>query len=108
MSGEFLQKRRASEHCSDSVEAPELDGIADHVGAVAKPSLSKPTAIGPTSCRAWIGQTPVPPRFGITARGSAPVLALCRALMKAEIDPATPLEALAQGEILCLRISSNQ
>jgi hypothetical protein len=31
--------------------------------------------------------------LGITAHGSAPVLALCRKLVEAGHDPATPLEA---------------
>lgn len=42
---------------------------------------------------------------GITARGSAPVLALCRKLVAAGHDPGTPLEAW-RGPTLCLRIRS--
>jgi hypothetical protein len=43
--------------------------------------------------------------LGITAHGSAPVLALCRKLVEAGHDPATPLEAW-RGAVLCLRIRS--
>jgi hypothetical protein len=39
----------------------------------------------------------------MTARGTTPVLALCRLLIKAGLDPATPLEAW-RGSTLCLRI----
>ncbi len=42
---------------------------------------------------------------GITARGESPVLALCRKLIEAGHDPATPLDAF-RGETLCLRIKS--
>jgi hypothetical protein len=42
---------------------------------------------------------------GITARGHAPVLALCRALIEAGHDPNTPLEAY-RGSTLCLRVRS--
>jgi len=40
---------------------------------------------------------------GITVRSSTPVLALCRKLVKAGYDPATPLEAY-RGDTLCLRV----
>lgn len=43
--------------------------------------------------------------LGITTRGSAPVLALCRQLIKAGHNPATPLEAW-RGNILCFRVRS--
>jgi hypothetical protein len=42
---------------------------------------------------------------GITARGASPVLALCRKLLVAGIDPARPLHAY-RGEVLCLIIRS--
>jgi hypothetical protein len=41
----------------------------------------------------------------LTARGYAPVLDLCRQLLAAGYDPASPLEAW-RGEILCLCIRS--
>jgi hypothetical protein len=42
---------------------------------------------------------------GTTVRGRAPVPALCRALIEAGHDPATPLEAY-RGSTLCLRVRS--
>jgi len=43
--------------------------------------------------------------LGTTARSSAPVLALCRLLIEAGHDPATPLEVW-RGTTLCLRVRS--
>jgi hypothetical protein len=43
--------------------------------------------------------------LGMTVRGPAPVLALCRLLVEAGHDPATPLEAW-RGGVFCLRIRS--
>jgi hypothetical protein len=43
--------------------------------------------------------------LGITVRSSSPVLALCRKLVEAGHDPATPLEAY-RGDTLCLRVRS--
>jgi hypothetical protein len=43
--------------------------------------------------------------LGMTVRGPAPVLALCRLLVEAGHDPATPLEAW-RGDVPCLRIRS--
>lgn len=42
---------------------------------------------------------------GYTATGYAPVLALCRKLVEAGFDPATPLQAY-RGDTLCLTVSS--
>ena len=42
---------------------------------------------------------------GIGARGSAPVLKLCRLLVDAGHDPGLPLEAWRNG-VLCLRVQS--
>src|SRR5438128_152881 len=43
---------------------------------------------------------------GVTVSGrNAPVLALCRALVEAGHDPATPLDAY-RGSTLCLRVRS--
>ena len=42
---------------------------------------------------------------GIEVEAAAPVLALCRKLVAAGHDPATPLEAY-RGEVLCLRVRS--
>jgi hypothetical protein len=43
--------------------------------------------------------------LGVTARGSAPILALCRKLIEAGHDPATPLDAY-RGDTLCLKVRS--
>jgi hypothetical protein len=42
---------------------------------------------------------------GITARGRAPVLALCRMLIEAGHDPGLALESF-RGDVLCLRLRS--
>jgi len=87
-------------HRGDGVEAPRLDGTADHVGAIAT-SLAQSTQairaelIGSDCCIA----------LGITGRGSAPVLGLCRFLVAAGLNPAASLEAW-RGDILCLRVRS--
>jgi hypothetical protein len=84
-------------HCSDSVEARGVDEIADHVGTIAKPSSQPGQAIpihaeliGSDHCGA----------FGLVARSA---LGLCRALIEAGRDPATPPKAW-RGPMLCLRI----
>jgi hypothetical protein len=41
--------------------------------------------------------------LGITVCTTAPVLEICRALLAAGHDPATPLEA-CRGDMLCLRV----
>ena len=43
--------------------------------------------------------------LGLTCNSASPVLALCRALVEAGHDPATPLEAY-RGTTLCLRVRS--
>jgi len=43
--------------------------------------------------------------LGITAKADAPVLALCRKLVDAGHDPATPLEVY-RGDTLALRVKS--
>lgn len=52
------------------------------------------TLIGSDRCEA----------LGVSARGFAPVLELCRALIELGVDPSTPLHAYRCG-ILCLRVS---
>jgi hypothetical protein len=43
--------------------------------------------------------------LNIKIRSPAPVLDLCRALIRAGYDPATPLEAY-RGKVMCLRVRS--
>jgi hypothetical protein len=58
-------------------------------------ALIRATLIGLDRCEAQ----------GIIARGAAPVLAMCRALVAAGHDSATPLEGY-RGPILCMRVRS--
>ncbi|MEA2934532.1 MAG: hypothetical protein QOD74_1178 [Variibacter sp.] len=78
------------------MEAPELDGIADHVGAIA--TSPHQTTEAPIQAELIRDKCSA---LGITARGSPPVLAVCRELLAADRDPATPLEAL-DGDVLAL------
>lgn len=82
-----LRKAARLRHWSDNVEARAFDGIADHVGAIAKPSLQLSQAIPARAvliggaCRAG----------GFTTRGPTPALSLCRLLVDAGYDPTQPL-----------------
>ena len=70
-------------------------------GAEHKPShFSRQAAI-----RADLIGSDICTALGLTINSSSPVLALCRALIEAGHDPATPLEAY-RGETPCLRIRS--
>lgn len=87
-------------HCGDSVEAPALDEIGDHVSAVAKPSspllqVSLRADLVGNNCTA----------AGLTASGRAPVLALARLLIVTGHHPTTQLEVF-RGDVLALRVRS--
>lgn len=58
-----------------------------------------------TAIRAEIAGSDTCVSSGITVRSPSPVLAICRALIDAGHDPATPLEAW-RGHVLCLRVRS--
>ena len=79
----------------------EMDGLGRHVVSEAnrQGQLSqgpvRATLVGSDRCDAE----------GISSRGYAPMLDLCRELVAAGFDPASPLEAW-RGEILCLRVRS--
>jgi hypothetical protein len=80
--------------------ALKSDGLGRHV--VSPTSLSqnfkqaiRAELIGSNACSA----------LGITARGHAPVLALCQLLIEAGHDPNRPLLAY-RGDTLCLRVRS--
>lgn len=81
--------------------ALEKDGLGRHVISETSPTKKftqapiQATLVGSDCCEAE----------SITARGSAPVLALCHKLVAAGYDPATPLEAY-RGNLLCLRVRS--
>lgn len=81
--------------------AIEIDGLGRRVVSETSQGWSvaqapiHATLIGDDCCKAE----------GITARGLAPVLGLCRKLVAAGHDPAVPLEAW-RGDILALRVRS--
>jgi hypothetical protein len=77
----------------------------DQLGGKVDPEDSHPSSFTQGPIRAQLNGWDRCSAFGITATGSAPVLALCRLLLKAGHDSATPLEAY-RGEILCLRVRS--
>jgi hypothetical protein len=81
--------------------ASEIDGPAQHV-------------VSQINCHRHLSQAPIPATLigsdrceaeGLSARGYAPVLDLCRVLVAAGYSPACPLEAW-RGETLCLRVRS--
>jgi AAA domain len=84
-------------HCVDSVGAPVVDETVDHVSASAISATAPRQAIRAELIDADYCAAP-----GFIARGNAPALALCRELIAAGYDPATPLEAY-RGDVLCLR-----
>jgi hypothetical protein len=81
--------------------ASEIDGLGRHVVSQTNRQGQLPqvpiraTLVGSDRCAA----------DGISARGYAPVLDLCRELVAAGFNPASALEAW-RGEILCLRVRS--
>jgi len=58
-----------------------------------------------TTIRAELSGADTCTACGITMKSESPVLALCRKLVDAGHDPATPLEAY-RGDMLCLRVRS--
>jgi hypothetical protein len=58
-----------------------------------------------TSIRAELSGPDTCSALGIVAKSDTPVLALCRQLIDAGQDPATPLEAY-RGDMLCLLVRS--
>jgi hypothetical protein len=86
------------QHCIDSVGGPVVDETVDRVSASATSATAPRQAIraeliGADCCAA----------LGFIARGYSPTLALCRELVAAGCDPATPLDAY-RGDVLCLRV----
>jgi hypothetical protein len=81
-------------------EARESEQLAGQLGNLATPTKSglqgravRAELAGSDRCRAE----------GLASRGAAPVLALCRALVRAGHDPATPLEVF-RGGVLALTV----
>jgi hypothetical protein len=82
---------------SNSGDTRKTDGKRDsnnHVSLGAQIPIHA-TLIGSNCCEA----------LGITARGYAPVVELCRALVKAGHDPGRPLHAY-RGDVLALKVQS--
>jgi hypothetical protein len=88
---------------ADTVNGPlDLERLGGAFGIKANLSLRAPQddciraeLVGSGTCQA----------AGLIACGAAPVTSLCRALIEAGDDPATPLEAWL-GDMLALRVSS--
>ena len=84
-----------------SVMVPKASGLNTETDPELGPSQHsahnpiRATLVGPSHCEA----------LGITARGHAPVLDLCRALVAAGHDPRRPLHAY-RGDVLALIIHS--
>lgn len=92
--------------------------VSDQLGGCISPEYTRtpnhnqrpqnaPAEQGAPACaRAQLLDSNQATAHGITVSGrNAPVLALCRALIKAGHDPDTPLEAY-RGDVLCLRVRS--
>jgi hypothetical protein len=79
---------------SVSVDIWQVDGAEDSPSQVIRQAI-RADLIGADTCTA----------LGLTCKSSSPVLALCRALIAAGHDSATPLDAY-RGETLCLRVRS--
>jgi len=88
-------------HESDREGGAGNVSIADRTSRAANAPPDKTQAVSIRA--ALIGDTCT--ALGIAARGSAPVLALCRELVAAGFDPALSLEGW-RGETLCLRVRS--
>jgi hypothetical protein len=82
-------QRRASVF---AVDVLKHDGAEDSSGKTQRQTI-RAELIGDDICTA----------IGITARSSTPVLQICRQLIAAGHDPATPLHA-HRGDVLCLII----
>jgi hypothetical protein len=76
-------------------DAKSINGKRDSDFSVGVQIPIHATLIGSNCCEA----------LGITARGYAPVLDLCRALVKAGHDPRWPLHAY-RGDVLALKVRS--
>ena len=99
--GHYAMKQIKSPGAVAALGASEIDGLGRHVvseissAPIVTQAPIPATLIGSDRCE----------REGYTVRAYAPVLAMCRELVAAGYDPATPLEAY-RGDILCLRVRS--
>jgi hypothetical protein len=95
-----FRKAKRPQHRGNDEEALALDGIADHVGTTATRAAQAVQVV-----RAELIDSDVCTALGIRTRGFAPVLGLCRLLLKAGINPAAQVEAW-RGKTLCISITS--
>jgi len=79
---------------SEFVDEQQVNGPEDNPSQVLQQAI-RADLIDSDTCTA----------LGLTCNSASPVLALCRALVEAGHDPATPLEAY-RGKTFCLRIRS--
>ena len=79
---------------SEFVDEQQVNGPEDNPSQVLQQAI-RADLIDSDACTA----------LGLTCNSASPVLALCRALVEAGHDPATPLEAY-RGKTFCLRIRS--
>jgi hypothetical protein len=79
---------------SEFVDEQQVSGPEDNPSQVLQQAI-RADLIDADTCTA----------LGLTCNSASPVLALCRALVEAGHDPATPLEAY-RGKTFCLRIRS--
>ena len=83
-----------AQRASVSVDFWQVDGAEDSLARYARQAICAELT-GSDTCTVC----------GITVRSSIPVLVMCRKLIAAGHNPATPLEAYRRG-ILCLRVRS--
>jgi hypothetical protein len=96
-----LREAARLRHRGNGVEASRLDETAGRVGSIA----TLPQKKSQTPIRATLTGSRRCEAEGMSARSSAPVLALCRSLVAAGRDPTTPLEAY-RDDVLALRVRS--
>jgi hypothetical protein len=94
-----LRKAARLQHRGNGVEALRLDETADHVGSTA----ISPRQMSQAPIRATLTGSRRCEAEGFSSCSSVPVLALCRVLVAAGFDPATPLEAW-RGDVPALSI----
>jgi hypothetical protein len=95
--------REPKEFVSRSGATPHGDGGEARAPVAADVAAAGGVAL--RTIRVELARSDCATALGIVVRGSAPVINLCRKLIDAGCDPATPLEAW-RGSTLALRIRS--
>jgi hypothetical protein len=98
-------KKASGLNASEAREARRGDLLGRRIEAQATPTPEYGASPAPEAqpIRAVIFGSSRAVAGGVSARGHAPVLSLCRALIEAGHDPNTPLEAY-RGTTLCLKV----